>query len=225
MVGFSTVGGKKMGFTTGEMLCFNSLLDGKKVYGITFDYDSDCDEKIFIQETLESLREKELLTDAYKLTEKGAVMVKILEEYKKSATYLTVNNTFIASIDSKYGVVINCPVEGGREKYLMTALSKKEIIDYLLESRPDIGNKYRKYKISSKIEFDGQELYEDLVKYESDKIIYIKKEKNNQVELERIYYWDDKQGYFYECREQIRVEMEPGEICGILCEMLEIEGV
>ena len=77
------------------------------------------------------------------------------------------------------GVIINYPAEEGKGQYLMTVLSKKEIIDMISECRPDINNKYRKYKIASKIEFGVQELYEDLEKCAADKILYLKKERNN----------------------------------------------
>ena len=211
-----------MQFTSGEMLCFNSLLDGKKIHGIKLNCEDYFNKESYIQEILKGLQEKKFLTNDFKINELGVLPIKLLESYKKAKKYVTIDRIVVSLIDKDYCVALFPITEGEKTVYEMTLLSNNAIIYALLALKPDLRNKYRPFKIASKIPYNHEKTMEDLMQNKPEKMMYLKKEVDNQTIVERIYYWEEEKGYYFDAKENVRMEMETGEIRKTLLDIFEI---
>ncbi len=78
-----------------ELVCFNSILDGKKIAGTHFKVPKEGTET-YVQEALVSLREKGFLDENNDPTQLFVLMLRMLSDYKKAKEYVFINRARIA---------------------------------------------------------------------------------------------------------------------------------
>lgn len=121
-----------MRFTGAEMICFNSMIDERELFGVRLPLELLSDRKMYINQTKESLRQKGILDEHYNITAAGRVPVKLLYEYKKAEKHIIFNNMRIALIDRKNIIAI------GEESsdYSILAVPKTGFLQLVLNHFP-----------------------------------------------------------------------------------------
>jgi hypothetical protein len=117
-----------MVFSEGELICFNSLLDGKRIFGTHFIIPQQ-DRKPFVDKTVTELREHKLLDENNKPNRSFLLVTKTLEEYKNADKYLIINRVKIGLIKDKKYVICLARTKKG---YELTAVGKEMLIYNLM---------------------------------------------------------------------------------------------
>jgi hypothetical protein len=179
-------------FKEEELICFNSVLDGNRIFGTSFSAPQEVSED-YIEITLAQLAEHKFLDDNMKPTESFCLAVKVLEEYKKSQRYLMMNKMNIAFSKDKKNIICLCKADNG---YEMTVLKKELFLYEYMRNIPFMAEEDSKERNSEKKEFD--DWYKDLESPELRNITFIQEFEQNKSGNTYILYQKEKQGYLYE---------------------------
>lgn len=203
-------------FSTGELRCFNSILDNKKLFGIKLDEKYDNEEE-YISKIIDSLKIKSILDENSKLTDIGVLPILALREYKNSRNHIIINNFNIALLKDGKSVVIKKEEEG----YRIFFCSRELILFSIIYS----SNFMRK---ESK---DNDNVSTEKIQY-LKLLIDEKYKRKNSITLswyfctekvtEKIYSWSDEDGYIYDVINSNRKVMSPKEMRLSLMEDLRI---
>lgn len=204
-----------MKFTENEIVFFNSITKGKSMLGlpVTFRITSSKDEEI--NKTISSLIEKGVLESKSKLSKKGVLPTKAIEDYKTAKKHVIINYLHIAILDNDTVVII--PLKD--RKYEVMRLPAAAIMVKLFEE-------YDMLRVKS----NGKEAYNKRVDLDSFlKELKEKGSKNIMLGLfedgialkECVYYWDDDNAYRYDFTKGIKSIIDPivarNELANALC--------
>lgn len=193
-----------MKFSKKELVCFNSIIDGKAIVGITLSKEEIKDEDKYIDETIALLKEKNILDENGKLKQIGILPIKALEEYKSSKEHLSINTLRIAILQDNKIVVIDTKDDKYDIYMSHKALFIKEILGKSNFMRLS-SNKNEKFKIE-KIEYS--KLINQKENYEKNSLS-INKYSFGCIISEKIYYWDDNAGFEYDLINSERLQLSP----------------
>lgn len=189
-------------FSKKEMNCFNSIIDGKKIFNIDIQEEYE-NEEIYIEETIVELQKKKILDENRKITKEGCLPILALEKYKKCRSYIIINNLNIALLNDSKCVVIQKEDNGFRIYF-----STRELIACLIV----INSSFMKKKSNDNLELKCEKIHY---------INLINKYKNNYESLlvkwyfcsepitEKIYSWDENKGFVYDLKESLKTELTP----------------
>lgn len=121
-----------MRFSEKELICFNSLLEGKRIFGSNFAIKEPVSND-YIQDTIKELKDHNILNENGKPNESFAATVKLLEEYKTADTYLIINKAKIGVKKSKNYLVCLAKIENG---YELTAINKQLMLYKIITASP-----------------------------------------------------------------------------------------
>ncbi|WOO37882.1 DUF5081 family protein [Anaerocolumna sp. AGMB13020] len=179
-------------FKEEELICFNSVLDGKRIFGTNFSAPQEIS-KEYIEKTLSQLAENKFLDENKKPTESFCLAVKVLEEYKKSQRYLIMNQMNIAFAKDKKNIICLGKTDKG---YEMTVLKKELFLYEYMRNIPFLAEEDSKERIAAKTEFE--EWYQDLESPELRNITFLQEFEQNKSGGTYILYQKENQGYLYE---------------------------
>lgn len=121
-----------MRFSEKELVCFNSLLDGKRIFGTNFSVKKQVGNK-YIEDAIKELKSNNLLNEKEKPNEAFVAAVKLLEEYKKADKYLIINKVKIALKQNKKYLVCLANIENA---YELTAINKELMLYKIITASP-----------------------------------------------------------------------------------------
>lgn len=206
-----------MKFLKQELVCFNSILDGKPIVGIQLNKEEIQDEDKYIAKTIELLKEKNILDEKGKLTQVGILPIKALEEYKNAKEHVSINMLRIGVLEDDKIVVIDTK----DDKYDIYMSHKAYIIKEILEKSSFMrlsSNKNDNFKIE-KIQYD--KLISKKEDYEKESLS-VNKYSCGCVVDEKIYYWDDNEGFEYDLIKGTRLELSPKTMRTSLLQDIEL---
>lgn len=210
-----------------ELIAINTIVDNLSIYGLPFlgiDEDSghdECTEQERDAHVLHELEKKEIII-GNQLTDKGLVLTKLLNDYKKCDKYVFINHLRIALSEEKHAVVIE---EKENSTFHITRTLKVTLEKQLILSAPFLQRKTRDRFIPFKKEkFLVKDFDAELDDNRWTDLILLQKHEEQQVMDYRIYYMDKESGYCYDYINQERMEKSPKDIRVDLMELLEIGG-
>lgn len=121
--------------TDRELYVINRALDGMDIYALSSIRDLKLSE-ITIQTIKHQLILKNILSDEETFTQKGLIITKMLDEYKKAKKYLTINNITIGINDNKSVMLMYNAL---MDEYKIGYLQKSNWIDDVVKSYAFIG--------------------------------------------------------------------------------------
>jgi len=208
-----------MRFTTQEMVCFNSILDGEKIFGVTLEIPSVMIESTYIKETQDLLMNKGILDNEAQLTQAGAIPIRILDEYKKADRYIFLNHLrmslhkddsviIISKIDDEYEFI--------RQHKTQFILSLFKQIEFLRNAgKPDD-------QLVEKVSMEDFEKFID--DYKAEEIFVVKKFIENEPVFEKVYCLKNADGTEYDISQSERKNINSWNLKRAIQELFEIEG-
>jgi len=206
-----------MKFLKQELVCFNSILDGKPIVGIILNKEEIQNEDKYVAETIALLKEKNILDEKGELTQVGILPIKALEEYKKAKEHVSINMLRIGILKDDKIVVID--TRDG--KYDIYMSHKAFILKELLEKSSFMrlkSNKNDNFKIE-KIQYD--KVFNKKEDYEKESLL-INKYSCGCVIDEKIYCWDGNEGFEYNLINGTRLQLSPKEMRISLLQDIEL---
>jgi hypothetical protein len=179
-------------FSEAELICFNSVLDGKRIFGTHFQVPEDVS-KEYIDKTMEQLIEHKFLDDNKKPNESFFLALKVLNEYKEAGRYLIMNQMKIAFAKDEKNIICLGKMDDG---YEMTAMKKELFLYEYMKKIPFLAEEDTNESKSSKIEYQKwfKELENPSLKY----ITFLQEFNQNKLGKMYILYEKENQGYLYE---------------------------
>lgn len=123
-----------MNFTQVELICFNSVLDGKHIVGTHFKTPTQQDD--YVQSTVISLQAKGFLNADEQPNNLFVAATKILQEYKNANEYLFLNKSRLA-LGPRFLVALTLLED---DTYDLTRMDKALFFAGLLEQSPSLKN-------------------------------------------------------------------------------------
>lgn len=179
-------------FKEAELLSFNSVLDGKRIFGTYFRVPEEVSEE-YIENSLKQLSEHQFLDDNKRPNENFYLAVKVLKEYKDSERYLIMNQMTIAFSKDRKSIICLGKTDNG---YEMTAMRKELFLYEYMKSIPFLAEEDTKERISDKVELKdwNKELEDPALK----NITFIQEFNQNKFGNTYILYQKGSRGYLYE---------------------------
>lgn len=172
---------------------------GRVPFGVKCPMPPKEEEKSYIEETISSLRKKNLLDDNQKLTKEGAEVFYLWEQYRNCKKHIRLNhvnaavlpgNTLITVIETEEGYEVGCI----RRDLFMLELLKHH--DYLCMGE----EKAERGKWQNIEEKEWKELLSEI-----DGCILLYEYECGRMLSEKVYFWKGEQGYlFHKTRGRIR---------------------
>ena len=193
-----------MKFSKQELVCFNSILDGKAILGIKLSKEEIKDEDQYIKETIDLLKGKNILDENGKLNQVGVLPIRALAEYKKAKEHMSINTLRIGILKDGKIVIIDTK----DDKYDIYMSPKAYIIKEIL-GKSTFMSLSSKEKNNYKIEkIDYSNLVNKKEDYEKSSLS-IDRYSLGCVIDEKIYYWDDNEGFVYDFIKGTRLQLSP----------------
>lgn len=203
--------------TDEEMICFNSILGGEEPEWIKLPPLPIGKREDYIRGTLGQLKEKKIVTSKDQLTQKGQLVLRMLDEYKKAKIKLLINSLRIAVIEEEI-VVLIAEITGG---YEIGFERKDNVIETLLATFP-----YLKIKQEGKIKRESQFMpYEEweagIETITEENAIFASRCREKVMTEQKIYYWDGEKAYCYQPAKKTRSRKGSEDIQRELMQMFE----
>jgi hypothetical protein len=98
-----------------EILCYNSLMDGKKIPGIRISFPGIVLKKKLAEDTVRQMKGEGLVNDDGSLTKLGEMKLAILKAYKDSRVHMAVNNTTMSFLENNKMIIATYKSDVGFE--------------------------------------------------------------------------------------------------------------
>lgn len=204
-----------MRITTGELICFNSMLDRTPIWG--FHGDIHAEEKSSINSTIESLKEHQFLEEG-RPNKKFALAVELLRRYKRAKKYLVVNNYRLALLAGKEYIIVLHQVE---EDWELELVNKKEFFTSLI-----IKNEFLVINHAPESKKTTTVLHKDwvssIVKKDIGRFIWIQAIKKGKANSPIIMYELDGMSFMYDSNKENLVEADVASMQIMLAQLFEI---
>ncbi len=188
-------------FSKGEMMCFNGIIDGKDILEVPL-LDGDLPEKeIVLTSTTKTLKEKGIIDENDKFTQKGIGPIGTLQKYKMVKKHIVINQMRLGLLGDN--VVVIDQVEDGYDMLiahkLFVMLSVLKKCEYMRQGESDIPRKYSADKIN-------KEEWIKQIEQNDNQLLITKYEKEVKT-TQNVYYWNAKHGYRYDLLQDERTKM------------------
>lgn len=210
-------------YTINEILCYNSLLDRKKIQGIRLMFSPVTMKQEIIENTMKQLKEEQLVDEAGRLTVVGEAKLHIIRTYKDSDKYLLINNIAISFQKNRKMIMAVQNEEGkfifetGDRTGIMLGLVKEYSF---LQQKDNSSQKKREHMILSKEQWS--EIEERL---ELKNFILLQKYERDKMKENIALFSDKMKCYEYNFESRELTEREPSEIRRKIMILLEVEDV
>lgn len=193
-----------MKFSKQELICFNSILGGSPIVGINLKETNDKDVNTYVDETIRTLKEKNILDGNGRLTKIGILPIEILKKYKNAKKHISLNFTRVALLDDDRAVIIK--IEG--DQYDVSICNKIELLEKLVSRSSYMQKETTSENKMKKEKLDFMDLLKDDELYKSEaintKVYFDGSEIGN-----KIYYWNNDKGFLYDLNSEYREELTP----------------
>lgn len=208
-------------FTTNEILCYNSLLDGKKIQGIRLLFPPMTLKRKIIDDTVTYLRKENLAEESGNLTVVGEAKLHIIRKYKEAEKYLAINNMAISFQKGRSMIMAvqtkddNLMLEAGERTAILQGLLKK----YVFLQRNEECEEEQQTCILK--DDDWENLIERI---EMKNLILVQKYRNENLIENLALFCHDGSCYEYRVIEKKLIKKTASGIRKRLNELLEVEG-
>ena len=185
-----------MNFTDGEMVFMNSITNEKKLYGLRFITPGIINENSYIKDTIQELKKKNIINKEEKLSEEGIICSYIFEEFKSSKNRLIINNIQIALMNESDCAI--CLIRNGNNSNEIIIVKRDTLLLKLITDCAYLRKKTEDNLIQEK-SIENQQWCEDIKKFEGD-IISVEVIQEEKKKCEKVFYWNEKNGYEYDVR-------------------------
>jgi len=207
-----------MKFTTQEMVCLNSILGGKNIFGIALQLPAIMIEEDYIRETQELLIEKGVLDKERHLTKEGAILIKLLDEYKKAEKHIFLNKSRM-SLHKDGSMIIISKMKDG---YEFQRQHKTAFIFNMLKQVSFLRNEGKpEDRMVEKVPFKEFELTLD--DFKAEEIFVLKKFEKYSAVFEKIYCLKNSHGIEYELQKEEKKQINSWELRKVIQEIFELE--
>lgn len=210
-----------MVLTKEELLCYNSMLDGKEIPEVSIQLSKADDDEV-LNNAIDGLIKKGLLTENRRMHSFGLLPLKLLQMYKNADAIVTIDNVRIG-IDKSQHVSILLPVQESGD-YKIVLSSKPAIVYALLDLKPNLRSKYRPFQIPNRKKANDEELKNIFEDYDFTNRLYLKKVSGGKVVYERLYYWKQETAHFFSYEDGYIYDVDTGRLRREVLELLEIGG-
>ena len=193
-----------MKFSKQELICFNSILDGNPIVGINLRQSNEKDVNVYVNETMRTLKDKNILDESGRITKIGILPIEILKKYKNAKKHISFNFTKVALLDDNKVVIIK--IED--DQYNISICNKVELLHKLvsmssyMQKETMYENKIKKEKLDFMDLLKSNELYNS--EAINTKVYFDGSEIEN-----KIYYWNNEKGFLYDLNNEYREELTP----------------
>ena len=208
-----------MTYTNQEMIFFNSLLDGKQIFGLRVESPLRIDKK-YIEGTISSLQEKGWIGEDKKLVQTKENPALLLDLYKKATSHIAINHMRIALHGTKFVVLIL----RNEENYEIYGMSRVALFTLLIEGTPLLRENAISWETdSNKARFSSEEfkqLIKDKKTYEAS--IFQKYQDKKLIE-DYMLFRNEKTAELFCGKEKTRQIVNGQSIRLLLMSLLEID--
>lgn len=203
-------------FTESELICFNSLIDGKVIMGTHFKAPLNPGED-YLRQTVDSLKSKGFLNKDENPNELFAVAMKMLKAYKRAKSFLFINKARIALEDNK--VTVLTEMSNG---YDLMRTDKVTFFQALLQQTPYLlqADKGVHKMQTMKPDVWSNSIKNDTVLYDN---MWMHKFNGNKMQETQVMYRVGEQGYIYSPDKEELLECGPRDMRVLLMNLFEIQ--
>lgn len=192
-----------------EIYLLNEALDGEEIYGLP------KDGVMFLKQNgsdaMQALIDKKIINEDGSVNETSYLIIKSLEKYKKSRSYIWIND-IVASIDDGDNIYLFRKDEENKDEYVFQK-TDNGVLMYSLLKQFNFLCEYKEVLDDTKIKMSLEELYD---KYLSSKLtremIEIEKEEGRIIKSKNfhaIYFTYDNKCYKYDEMKEFLYEINP----------------
>jgi len=207
-----------MTYTNQEMIFFNSLLDRKTIFGLQIESPLIADED-YINSTISSLQEKNIIDINHKLIEKSSNPIFFLDLYKKSNKYIIFNNKRIALIGETFSSVI----QHDEDQFEIFTISRKGLLIEIIKNTPLLLNKGFSWIPEPPKHCTFEDFKTHYNKFNLEDAAILQKYENKKLIKDYFLYWNDKEAYLYNGTEKIIQKVNGQNIRVLLIDLMEID--
>ncbi len=206
-----------MRLTTGELICFNSMLEPTPIFG--FHGSEHAKDEKEVNATKEFLKRDQFLDEVGVPNKKFVLAVELLKRYKEAKAYLMINHYRVALIENKQYIIILNQIEGMWELEL---ISKIQFLTSLIKANAFLTrqNKEQVKKIRFMLQ---KEWIDSIAKQEIGQFIWIQAINRGNLKWPLIIYEVDGTSYMYESKKERLIEGDTTRMQMELVNILQIE--
>lgn len=173
--------------TEKEIIFLTSVSRGRAPLGVTYTLPPETKRRQYIEETLQKLREKNLVDQEGSLTMDGACLVRLWEEYRNGNFHFAINKTFFMPVGDSYLMMLS-KIE---DKYMFQWIQSELLLLELMQQAEAL-------RLGEKEPFRGKWTGIEDVELFLEQItesILIREYHKGKLQSEKAYVWKEKQGY------------------------------
>ena len=207
-------------YTTSEMLCYNSLLNGKKIQGIRLMFPPMLMKKQILEETIAYLKKERLAEESGELTAVGEAKLHIIRKYKEADRYVAINNI---AVSFQKGRSMIMAVQTKEDSFTFEIGDRAGIMLGLLREY-DFLRQEEKKKSEYRTNFLTDEGWKELMaQIETRNLILVQKYKNEDIIEDIALFCYEGNCYELNVTKKMMKEKPVSEIRKRLMELLELE--
>ena len=204
-------------FDEKELICFNSILAGKKILGISIEDKEEMNTGEYIKDTIVSLKEKGIIDGEGNISKIGVLPIRALEQYKNCKNHIVINNTCIGLINNQETI----DIKKVKDCYDISRVNKLSIITQILKKSSFLRGSLSVHSSGNKLGKISMDIEELLTKDSIHMIKYLEK----SIISDKIFFYDDKQGFSYDLIGKILKEVKPHDIKSTIVTDFDIQVV
>lgn len=207
-----------MTYTDSEMIFFNSLLDGENIFGIDIKKPFVVDQD-FIDETINSLKKKNLIDSDNHLTEEIVLRINQLKAYKESSVHVFFENMRIALVDDEN--IVGMIVE--EDGYHFFTTKAYLFLHELFLNTPVLNDKMKNYTSGNVENIDLDEYISLLDNKNWKDASLFRKYKNRMLIEDYTFLWNDTIIKFIDGLKNVQQEINGHDFRLLLCGLFGIK--
>ncbi len=209
-------------YTMNEILCYNSLLDGKKIQGIRLMFPPITRKQTIIDDTLKQLKEEKLVDETGKLTAAGEAKLHIIRTYKQADTFLSLNNIAISFQNNRKMIMA---VQNKEGKFMLETGDRAGIMLGLMKEYPFLQCQDKNEQKEMEPTILSEERWEELrEQIEIRNMILLQKYRKENAEENIILFSHEGNCYEYQNEKNTLIRKEPSGVRKRIMALLELEG-
>ena len=207
-----------MTYTNGEMIFFNSILDGEEIFGVKLKEPFSIDEK-YIEDTIESLQKKGIIDEKRHLVKTAENPALFIEQYKKARKHIVLNNKRMALCGENYLVVI----ERKEKEYEVYGINRRELLFEIIKETRVMNEDVLKWENGESSRFNVNEIVKAIKEEEYEYSAIIEKWEKKRKKKEYILLWDEEKAVIYDGLKREKQIVNGNYLRQLLVEILEIK--
>ena len=207
-----------MKFTDSEMIFFNSLLDGKAIFGLNIKRPILIDDE-YASRTIQGLTKKGLIGEDGKLADVRPNPIMQLEYFKNSPTHISYNNLILGLSDAKSisGVAVH------DDGYEIFSCEKSLYMFEMFLNTPFLNERMEDYPTSMETDTDKDDFLAHMSSNEYEHCVVFRKYSGTDVVREYTFLWNSQIVLFFDGMDKKKREVNGVQARALLLELFELD--